>query len=113
MGNVVLFILSSRLLLYSAGVRVNSVRVVLSGLSVRLLCFVHAKFLCRYVCLGATLSSTSLKHTLYGCAVYVWCVDFSSLDVYSSFLISMYTFIVSKALLISSATVIEFGRSLL
>ena len=40
MGSVVLFILSSRLLLYSAGSGVNRVQVVLSGLSVRLFYFV-------------------------------------------------------------------------
>ena len=39
MGSVV-FILSSRLLVYSAGSGVNRVQVVLSGFSVRLLCFV-------------------------------------------------------------------------
>ena len=36
MGSAVLFILSSRLLLYSAGSVVNSVQVVLSGFVVRL-----------------------------------------------------------------------------
>ena len=42
MGNAVLVILKSRLLLYSAG---NSVQlqVVLSGFSVRLFCFVQTK----------------------------------------------------------------------
>ena len=30
---------------------VNRVQVVLSGFSVRLICFVHAKTLCRYVCM--------------------------------------------------------------
>ena len=30
---------------------VNRVQVVLSGFSVRLLCFVHAKTLCRYGCM--------------------------------------------------------------
>ena len=43
MGSAVLFILSSRLLLYSEGSGVNKVRVVLSGFNVRLLCFVQAK----------------------------------------------------------------------
>ena len=45
MGSVMLFILTSRLLLYSAGSEVNRVQlqVVLSGFSVRLLCFVQAK----------------------------------------------------------------------
>ena len=48
MGNAVLFILRSRLLLYSAGSGVNRVQVDSSGFSVRLLCFVQAKTLCRY-----------------------------------------------------------------
>ena len=48
MGSAVLFILRSRLLLYSAGSGVNRVQVVLFGFSVRLFCFVHAKPLCRY-----------------------------------------------------------------
>ena len=41
MRSAVLFILRSRLLLYSAGSGVNRVQVVLSGLSVRLFCFVQ------------------------------------------------------------------------
>ena len=45
----VLFILRSRLLLYSAGSGVNRVQVVLSGFS--LYCFVRAKTLCRYGCM--------------------------------------------------------------
>ena len=40
MGSAMLFILRSRLLLYSAGSGVNRVQVVLSGFSVRLFCFV-------------------------------------------------------------------------
>ena len=48
MGNAVLFILRSRLLVYSAGSGVNRVQVVLSGFSVKLLCFVQAKTLCMY-----------------------------------------------------------------
>ena len=43
MGSAVLFILRSRLLLYSAGSGVNRVQVVLSEFSVRLFCFVQAK----------------------------------------------------------------------
>ena len=43
--SAVLFILRSRLLVYSAGSGVNRVQVVLSGFSVRLLCFVQAKTL--------------------------------------------------------------------
>ena len=49
MRSAVLFIFRSRLLLYSAGSGVNRVQVVLSGFSVRLFCFVKAKFLCMYV----------------------------------------------------------------
>ena len=51
MGSAVLFILRSRLLLYSAGSGVNRVQVVLSGFSVRLFCFVQAKTVCRYGCM--------------------------------------------------------------
>ena len=51
MGSAVLFILRSRLLLYSAGSGVNRVQVVLLGFSVSLLCFVQAKALCRYGCM--------------------------------------------------------------
>ena len=43
MGSVVLFILRSGLLLYSAWSGVNRVQVVLSGFSVRLFCFVQGK----------------------------------------------------------------------
>ena len=50
MSTAVLFILRSRLLLYSAGSGVNRVQVVLSGFSVRLFCFVQAKTLCMYGC---------------------------------------------------------------
>ena len=49
-----LFILRSRLLLYSAGSGVNRVQVALSGFSMRLFCFVQAKALsslCRYCCI--------------------------------------------------------------
>ena len=42
-GSAVLFILRFRLFLYSEGSGVNRVQVVLSGLSVRLFCFVQAK----------------------------------------------------------------------
>ena len=51
MDNAVLFILRSRLLLYSTGSGVNRLQVVLSGFSVRLLCFVQAKTLCSYGCM--------------------------------------------------------------
>ena len=48
MGNAVLFILKSRLLRCAAWSGVNRVQVVLSGFSVRLLCFVKSKTVCRY-----------------------------------------------------------------
>ena len=51
MGSAVLFILSSRLLLYSAGSGLNRVQVVLSEFSVRLFCFAQETFLCRYGCM--------------------------------------------------------------
>ena len=51
MRSAVSFILRSRLLLYSAGSVVNSVHVVLYVFSVRLLCFVQAKTVCRYCCM--------------------------------------------------------------
>ena len=47
MGSAVLFILVSILFLYSARYRVNRVQVVLSEFSVRLLCFVQTKTVCR------------------------------------------------------------------
>ena len=50
MGSAVLFILRSRLLLYSAGSGVNRMQVVLSAFSLRLLYFVHTKTLCATVC---------------------------------------------------------------
>ena len=51
MGSAVLFILMSRLLVFSAGSGVYRVQVVLYGLSMRLFCFVHATTLCRYGCM--------------------------------------------------------------
>ena len=48
MGSAVLFILRSRLLLYSAGSGVNRVQVVMSGFSVSLFCFVKTKTVCKY-----------------------------------------------------------------
>ena len=48
MGSAVLFMLRSRLLVYSAGSEVNREQVGLSGFCVRLLCFVQAKNICRY-----------------------------------------------------------------
>ena len=53
MGSAVLFILRSRLLLYSVGSGVNRVQVVLSAFSVRLFCFVQAtKFVGMIVCIS-------------------------------------------------------------
>ena len=43
--------LRSRLLVYSAGSGVNRVKVVLSGFSMRLFCFVQAKTLCMNGCI--------------------------------------------------------------
>ena len=51
MGSALLFIVRSRLLVYSAGSGVNRVQVVLSGFSMRLFCFVQAKALGRYGCM--------------------------------------------------------------
>ena len=51
MGSVVLFILRSMLLLYSAGSGVTRAQVVLSGFSVRLFGFVQTKTLCKYGCM--------------------------------------------------------------
>ena len=60
MGSAVLFILRSRLLVYSAVPGVNRVGVVLSGFSVRLLCFVQAKTLYRYGCMYFFLAALVL-----------------------------------------------------
>ena len=46
-----LFMLRSRLVLYSAGSGVNIVQVVLSGFIVILFCFVQTKTVCMYGCL--------------------------------------------------------------
>ena len=51
MGSALLFILRSRLLLYSVGSGVNRVQVILAGFSIRLFCFVQAKTVCRYGCI--------------------------------------------------------------
>ena len=50
-GSAVLFILRSGLFVYFAGSGMDRVQVVLSGFSVRLLCFVQAKSLCKYGCM--------------------------------------------------------------
>ena len=52
MSSAVLFILKSRLLIYSAGSEVNRVQVVLYGFSVRLYCFIQAKTLYWYSCIS-------------------------------------------------------------
>ena len=49
--SAVLFILRCRLLVYFAGSGENRMQVVLSGFSVRLLCFVQEKTLCMYACI--------------------------------------------------------------
>ena len=54
MGSAVLFIVGSRLLVYSSGSGVNRVQVVLSGFSMILFCFLQAKTLCRYGCVWYT-----------------------------------------------------------
>ena len=54
MGSVLLIIVRSRLLVYSAGSGVNRVKVVSSGFSKRLFCFVRAKKLC--VCMVVCIS---------------------------------------------------------
>ena len=51
MGSASLFIVRSRLLVYSAGYGVNRVQVVLSEFCIRLFCFDQAKTLCRYGCM--------------------------------------------------------------
>ena len=51
MGNALLFIVRSRLFVYSAGSGVNRVHIVLSGFSKILFCFVQARTLWRYGCM--------------------------------------------------------------
>ena len=51
MGMALLFIVMSRLLVYSAASGMNRVQVVLSVFSMILFCFVQAKTLCRYGCM--------------------------------------------------------------
>ena len=60
MGSALLFIVRSRLLVYSAGSGVNRVQVVLSGFSKRLFCFVQVK---RYV--GMVVCISWLHSYLY------------------------------------------------
>ena len=51
MRSAMLFIFRSKLHLYSAACGLNRVQVVLSGLSVRLFCFVQTKTVYRYGCM--------------------------------------------------------------
>ena len=51
MGSALLCIFRSRLLVYFAGCGVNRVKVVLSGFSMRLFCFVQATIFCMYGCI--------------------------------------------------------------
>ena len=51
MDSAVLFIMMSKLFLYSSGSGENRVQVVLSGFSERVFCFVQAKTVCRYGCM--------------------------------------------------------------
>ena len=51
MGSALLFIIRSRLLVFSAGSGVNRVQVVLSGFSKRLFCFVQAKHVGMILCI--------------------------------------------------------------
>ena len=51
MGSALLFIVRSRLLVYSAGYGVNRVQVGLSGFSKIVFCFVQSETLCRYGCM--------------------------------------------------------------
>ena len=70
MGSALLFIIRSRLLVYSAGSGVKRVQVILSGFRLRLFCFVQAKTLCSwYVFLGCTCTCVC------GCDCDVDCVD--------------------------------------
>ena len=71
MGSALLFIVRSRLLVYSAESGVNRVQVVLSGFSKRLFCFVQAKtffLIWLYVFLGCT------RTCVCGCDCDVVCI---------------------------------------
>ena len=72
MGSALLFIIRSRLLVYSAGSGVNRVQVVLSGFSERLFYFVQAKTLCRYVWLYVFFGYT--RTCVCGCDCDVVCI---------------------------------------
>ena len=62
MGSALLFIVRSRLLVYSAGSGVNRVQVVLSGFSKSLFC--PGKTLCRY---GCDCDVVCVRHDLNRC----------------------------------------------
>ena len=62
MGSALLFIIRSRLLVYSAGSGVNRVQVVWSGISKRLFCFVQAK-----LCVGMVVCISWLHSYLCVC----------------------------------------------
>ena len=68
MDSALLFIVRSKLLVYSAGSGVNRVQIVLSGFSKRLFCFVQAKTLCRYGCIGCA------RTCVCGCDCDVVCI---------------------------------------
>ena len=70
MGSALLFIVRSRLLVYSAGSGVNRVQVVLSGFSKRLFCFVQANTV--YVWLHVFLGCT--RTCVCGCDCDVICI---------------------------------------
>ena len=79
MGSALLFIVRSRLLVYSAGSGVNRVQVVLSGFSKRLFCFVQAKTLCRYGCMYLLAALVLVCVDVY---VY-WVESFTHIECYS------------------------------
>ena len=74
MVTAVLFISRSRLLLYSAGSRVNRVQVVLSGFRVRVFWFDQAKTLCMYVCMYGCMYVLTALVLVYRCDGDVICV---------------------------------------
>ena len=68
MGSALLFIFTSRLLVYSAGSSVTRVQVVLSGFSMRLFCFVEANTLCRYGCMYFLAAPVCVDGMVMPCA---------------------------------------------
>ena len=74
MGSALLFIVRSRLLVYSAGSGVNRVQVVLSGFSKRLFCFVLSR---QKLCIGMVVCYVFLGCTrtcVCGCECDVVCI---------------------------------------